>query len=64
MQRIGWSCLANYAGLKPDEELDIKAYRALLKDIPAKIHDAPNRVRYVMNGFVIATGTYITELKC
>ena len=58
----GWSCLANYAGLKPDEELDIKAYRALLKDIPAKIHDAPNRVRYVMNGFVIATGTYITEL--
>lgn len=58
----GWACLASYAGLKPDEELDVNAYRALLSSIPDRIHQAPNRVRYVMNGFVIATGTYITAL--
>jgi len=58
----GWACLSSYAGLKPDEELDINAYRALLSSIPDQIHQAPNRVRYVMNGFVIATGTYITAL--
>ena len=28
----------------------------------AEIHEAQNRVRYVMNGFVIAVGTYIADL--
>ena len=30
--------------------------------VGSSIHDAPNRVRYVMNGFVIAVGSYIKDL--
>ncbi|MFK8054956.1 MAG: DNA alkylation repair protein, partial [Saprospiraceae bacterium] len=58
----GWATLANYATVTADEDLDIPAYRALLESIPAQIHNAPNRVGYVMNGFVIAVGSYIAEL--
>lgn len=58
----GWATLANYASVTTDEDLDIPAYRKLMESIPAQIHDAPERVGYVMNGFVIAVGTYIAAL--
>lgn len=58
----GWAALSSYASIYPDDELEIDTYKRLLDSIPGKIHDAPNRVRYVMNGFVIAVGTYITSL--
>jgi 3-methyladenine DNA glycosylase AlkD len=58
----GWSALAGWISMKPDEELDIKKIRALLKRIQKEIHKAPNRVRYVMNNFVIVTGSYVKEL--
>lgn len=58
----GWATLASYAALKPDAELDIEAYSALLDRVAAEVHGAQNRVSYVMNGFVIAVGTYIESL--
>lgn len=58
----GWATLASYASVRKDEELDIKAYNDLLDKVGNEIHNAPNRVRYVMNGFVIAIGSYIAEL--
>ena len=58
----GWSTLSNYAAITPDEELDIDTYSKLLDRIENGIHNAPNRVRYTMNGFVIAVGSYIIEL--
>ena len=58
----GWTTLAGWLALKPDEELDIKTIRSLLKRIEKEIHGAPNRVRYVMNGFIISTGAYVKEL--
>lgn len=58
----GWSTLASFAGVNPDENLDIAAYRKLLKRVEKDIHDSQNRVRYVMNGFVIAIGQYIQDL--
>ncbi len=58
----GWSTLASLASIKPDEELDIKAYEKLLEYVGDNIHDAPNRVRYTMNGFVIAVAAYIPAL--
>lgn len=59
----GWATLASYASTRPDEELDIKQYETLLNRVSETIHDAPNRTRYVMNGFVIAIGSYISELN-
>ena len=56
----GWSTLASVA--EPDEELDLDGVVELLKRVEKGIHSAPNRVRYVMNGFVIAVGSYAAPL--
>ena len=58
----GWATLAYYAGVNEDENLDIDAYENLLNTVEKEIHNAQNRVRYTMNGFVIAIGTYIKDL--
>lgn len=58
----GWATLSSYAGTQPDENIDIELYSSLLDRIEKDIHNAPNRVRYVMNGFVIAIGGYIKTL--
>ncbi len=62
----GWNALASYASLNPDETLDLKKYEELLERAAREVHTAPNRVRYVMNGFIIAIGSYVTPLldKC
>jgi len=58
----GWGTLAYFAAVKEDEKLDIEEYIKLLEIAKKEIHSAQNRVRYTMNGFVIAVGTYIKEL--
>jgi 3-methyladenine DNA glycosylase AlkD len=58
----GWAALANLMSIIPDDELDIDALGGLLERIATTIHDAPNRVRYTMNSFVIAAGTAIPAL--
>jgi 3-methyladenine DNA glycosylase AlkD len=65
MERIasaGWATLAYYAGVHQDDELNVNVYSQLLDEVEQNIHKAQNRVRYAMNGFVIAVGTYIKEL--
>lgn len=58
----GWSTYANYLSITPDEKLDLAEIRALLNQVKNTIHDERNRVRYVMNGFVISAGAYVTDL--
>jgi len=58
----GWATLASFAGVNEDAALDIKMYSKLLDKVAKDIHNAPNRVRYTMNGFVIAIGSYIPAL--
>jgi 3-methyladenine DNA glycosylase AlkD len=58
----GWNTLSGVIAMKPDNELDIALIKKLLQRIVKEIHAAPNRVRYTMNGFVIAVGGYIKEL--
>ncbi|MBC8343971.1 MAG: DNA alkylation repair protein [Bacteroidetes bacterium] len=58
----GWATLAYYAGVNKDEDLDIAVYSKLLDRVEKNVHQAQNRVRYTMNGFVISVGTYIREL--
>ncbi|MGN7403696.1 DNA alkylation repair protein [Cytobacillus praedii] len=59
----GWSTYANYLSITPDEKLDIAEISTMLIQVKSKIHEERNRVRYVMNGFVISVGTYVTDLK-
>lgn len=58
----GWSTYAALLSLKPDDELDLDEITELMERIEAGIHAAPNRVKYVMNGFVIAAGSFVTPL--
>lgn len=58
----GWATLSVYASIRPDSELDIATYSMLLDRVATEVHSSKNRVRHVMNGFVIAVGTYVKEL--
>lgn len=58
----GWSTLAYYSAVNPDEHLNIETYKKLLDQVAKEIHKARNRVKYTMNGFVISVGTYIKDL--
>jgi len=59
----GWSALASLVTIRPDTELDLKHLEKLLDRVAATIHTAPNRVRYVMNNFVIAVGASVVPLS-
>jgi hypothetical protein len=56
----GWGTLSSWVAVK--EDLDVPALRDLLGRVRETIHDEPDAVRYKMNGFVIATGSYVPEL--
>jgi len=58
----GWATLGGIVSFWPDEQLDQKKLKQLLASVPQSIHKAPNRVRYTMNGFVIAVGSYVPLL--
>ena len=58
----GWSTLSSLVAIKPDEELDLGGLKKLLGRVAKTIHGAPDRIRYVMNGFVIAVGCYVAPL--
>jgi hypothetical protein len=58
----GWNTLTSVMSVTPDELLDIPALRKLLLRVEREIHGAPNRVRYVMNSFVIAAGSFVKAL--
>jgi len=59
----GWSTLASLVTIRPDAELDLKHLENLLDRVAATIQTAPNRVRYVMNNFVIAVGASVVSLS-
>lgn len=48
--------------LMPDKELDQEKLIVLLDRVARDIHQSHNRVRYTMNGFVIAVGSYVEAL--
>ncbi len=58
----GWCTYVGLMAIAPDDELDMAEIRTLLKRIQSEINSAPNRVRYTMNGFVIAAGTHVSPL--
>ena len=58
----GWATLTSHAAITPDAGLDIEGLRKLLKRVAKTIHDQPNRVRFVMNSFVIGIGSYVAPL--
>lgn len=58
----GWFTLGALVSLKNDSELDLSELKSLLSRVVKNISTSKNRVRYAMNGFVIAVGSYVTAL--
>lgn len=59
----GWATLSGIVATRPDAELDMGALKNLLGRVESEIVKAPNRVRYCMNGFVIAVGSFVKALN-
>jgi len=58
----GWATLSGLVAIKDDAELDVVELKNLLQRVQKTIHQQPNKVRYAMNGFVIAVGSYVAPL--
>jgi 3-methyladenine DNA glycosylase AlkD len=58
----GWATLSSLVAITDDAGLDVAELRKLLQRVQKTVHQQPNRVRYVMNGFVIAVGCYVGPL--
>jgi 3-methyladenine DNA glycosylase AlkD len=59
----GWCTLAGCLALYPDEKIDGDEVFRLMELIAREIHTERNRVRYTMNGFLIAVGSYYLPLS-
>src|SRR5579862_4995477 len=55
----GWRTYSCLLALKNDDNLDLVEVKGLLEKISKTIFGMPNRVRYSMNAFVIAAGSYV-----
>ena len=58
----GWSTLTSLVSIKTDADLDLDELKQLLNRVERAIHAQPDDVRYAMNGFIIAVGTYVKSL--
>src|SRR6266403_516465 len=53
----GWGTYSSLVAITEDADLDLAEIKSLLQRVAKAIHQQPNRVKYVMNGFVIAVAT-------
>jgi len=60
---IGWANLGDLVSITDNSLLDMKLIKKLLQRVKKDIDKSPNRVKYVMNNFVICVGSYIPELN-
>jgi len=58
----GWQTYSSMVAIKEDADLDMDEIKSLLQRVAKSIHQQPNRVKYVMNGFVIAVACYVKPL--
>jgi 3-methyladenine DNA glycosylase AlkD len=59
----GWCTYSGLLATKSDDALHLAEIEKLLGVIVKEIKSAQNRVRYTMNGFVIAVGGYVKPLS-
>ena len=59
----GWCTLSGVVATAPDDQLDRRKIKTLLNRCKRRLSQEPDRVRYTMNGFVIAVGCYVAPLS-
>ena len=58
----GWQTYSSMVAIKEDADLDLSGIKSLLQRVAQSIHQQPNRVKHVMNNFVIAVACYVKPL--
>ncbi len=58
----GWGTYSSMVAIKDDADLDLAEIKSLLQRVAKTINKQPNRVKYVMNSFVIAVACYVKPL--
>ena len=58
----GWQTYSSMVAIMRDEALDLAEIESLLTRVGSTIHQQANRVKMVMNGFVIAVACYVKPL--
>src|SRR6187549_2025963 len=58
----GWQTYSSMVAIKEDAELDLDEIKSLLERVAKTIHQQSNRVKYVMNGFIIAVACHVKPL--
>ncbi|MBL8890057.1 MAG: DNA alkylation repair protein [Planctomycetaceae bacterium] len=58
----GWATYSSLVSFRPDEALDLSEIQELLELVGQQVHQAPERVAYSMNNFVICVGSYVKPL--
>ena len=58
----GWVTLSGLVALKDDAEIDLPELKRLLQRVQKTIRKAPSAVRYAMNSFIVAAGSYVKPL--
>ncbi len=58
----GWATFSSLVSVWPDEKLDLGYIEKLMVRAERDIHGSHDRMRMAMNGFVIATGTFVEPL--
>jgi len=61
-QEVAWASMSAYLGITDDSILNIEFHRGLIKKVSQEIHSSANRVKYCMNGYLIALGCAVPEL--
>ncbi|CAN5516327.1 DNA alkylation repair protein [soil metagenome] len=58
----GWGTYSSLVAIKDDADLDLAEIKTLLQRVAKSIHQQPNRVKVMMNSFVIAIGCHVKPL--
>jgi hypothetical protein len=58
----GWATISAILSITPDADLPIDAIKQLIQRVAKEISKSPDLVRYHMNSFIIAAGSYVKSL--
>lgn len=58
----GWQTYSSMVAIQEDADLDLAEITSLIARVAKSIHQQPNRVKYVMNSFMIAVACHVKPL--
>lgn len=62
IQEVAWASISAHLGIVDNENLDLDFHKRLVSEIKKSIHNQANRVKYCMNGYLIALGCAVPEM--